>query len=73
VNRLKFERINRYLSQERLGVLARVPQPVISLIETGTWNPTTDQLAAIAGVLRIDPPDALLQEVIPAEPREVAQ
>jgi hypothetical protein len=60
---------------EKLAWLAQVPQPVVSLLETGmrTWNPSTEQLAALARVLHIEPPEALLQEVIPAELREVAQ
>lgn len=70
MNRLRFERLDRHISQETLARLAKLPQPIISLIETGTWNPTTEQLAAIAGVLHIDPPELLLQEVvIPAESR----
>lgn len=64
MNRLKFERINRHLSQEKLAWLAQVPEPVISLIETGTWNPTPEHLAAIARVLHIDP-ELLLQEFVP--------
>ncbi len=64
MKRLRFERIERNLSQEKLAFLAKIPQPVISWIETGTWNPTPDQLAALAGVLHIDPPELLLQEVV---------
>lgn len=61
--RLKFERVNRNISQENLALVARVPQPIISLIETGTWNPSRAQLAALADALNIAPPDCLLSEV----------
>ena len=62
--RLKFERINRHLTQQTLALTAKVPQPVISLIEAGTWNPTPDQLAALGRALQVDPPSRLLQEVV---------
>ena len=67
MNRLKFERIRHHLSQERLAWLAKLQQPTISLIENGTWNPTADQLAAIAAVLHVDPPERLLDEIVPAD------
>jgi len=63
VIRLKFERVDRGISQELLAFASKIPQPIISLIETGTWNPTPAQLAALAAVLGIDPPDLLLMDV----------
>lgn len=63
VIRLKFERINRGITQQRLALAARLPQPVVSLIETGTLNPTPRQLEALAAALRVAPPTLLLQDV----------
>jgi len=62
VNRLKFERVNRRLSQERLALLTRIPQPIISLAENGVWNLTASQRAALAGVLDV-PGEQLQREV----------
>jgi transcriptional regulator with XRE-family HTH domain len=64
VIRLKFERVNRRISQETLALATKLPQPIISLIEIGTWNPTPDQLAALGRALGIAPPELLLQEVV---------
>jgi transcriptional regulator with XRE-family HTH domain len=68
VIRLKFERLNRQVSQQKLALAAQLPQPVVSLIETGTWNPRSDQLAALARVLHIDPPSDLLLDVVVPSP-----
>jgi transcriptional regulator with XRE-family HTH domain len=62
VTRLQFIRVDRHISQERLAIVAGVPQPVICLIERGTWNPNPDHLAALGRALHIAP-ELLLQEV----------
>jgi transcriptional regulator with XRE-family HTH domain len=64
VIRLKFERINRQITQPLLAFWAQIPQPTISLIETGTWNPTAAQLEKLGRVLHIDPPSDLLLDVV---------
>jgi transcriptional regulator with XRE-family HTH domain len=63
VIRLKFERTNRGFSQKGLAYIAKVPQPVICLIETGKWNPTADDLDALARALGVSPPSALMLPV----------
>jgi predicted transcriptional regulator len=68
VIRLKYERVNRQLSQQMLAYMAKLPQPLICLIETGRQNPTTDELAALGRALGIAPPELLLQEVVVPEP-----
>jgi transcriptional regulator with XRE-family HTH domain len=64
VIRLKFERIQRGLSQAGLAHLARVPQPVICLIEAGKWNPSPAELGALACALGVAPAEALLTPVV---------
>ena len=64
--RLKFERIQRGLSQSGLAHLANLPQPVVCLIEKGTRNPAPDDLIALGRALGVSP-DALLRPVEIAE------
>ena len=60
--RTTFERKNRQLTQEALGVVARIPQPLISLIERGRYQPTPAQLQRLAAVFDVAP-DELLKDV----------
>ena len=70
MTRLQFERVNRRISQERLALVTGVPQPVICLIERGTWNPNPNQLAALAHALGVAPSDLLAEVVLPeSQPR----
>ena len=57
--RLKFERQNQQLSQMGVAHVARVPQPVISLIENGRLTPTRAQLLRLADVFHVAPDDLL--------------
>jgi transcriptional regulator with XRE-family HTH domain len=70
VLRLRYERFRRGLSQAGIAAAARVPQPMVSLIERGRLVPTPAQLTRLAAVLDI-PPDDLLRDVsllTPVEP-----
>jgi transcriptional regulator with XRE-family HTH domain len=62
VNRLKFERTQRGLSQEAVAKLAHVQQTIVSLIEVGRLIPTTAQRDRLAAVLSV-PPELLLTPV----------
>jgi transcriptional regulator with XRE-family HTH domain len=62
--RLKFERIRRNISQQRLACATGIPQPVVSMFETGACHPTPAQLAALATELNVAPPALLLQDVV---------
>ena len=77
MTRLRFERLQRHMTQHDVARRARVAQPVISLIERGRLIPTDDQIARLASVFRIHPPEAILEQVnvlTPVEPpQEVAQ
>jgi transcriptional regulator with XRE-family HTH domain len=71
VKRLQYERVRVRKSQVRVARQARVPQPVISLIERGRLVPTPEQLARLAAVFDIKNPEDLLKDVIlftPVEP-----
>ena len=70
MNRLKFERIKRGWTQTTLAYLAKLPQPVICLIETGRQNPTTDELDALGRALGISPASVLLKPVTVRDPEE---
>ena len=70
MNRLKFERIKRGWSQTTLAYLAKLPQPVICLIETGRQNPTAAELDALGHAFGIAPPSVLLKEVTVVDPDE---
>lgn len=69
MTRLKFARLDTDppLSQSALALLSGLSQPLISLIETRRQNPTPSELDALARVLGISPPSALLQEVVDRE------
>lgn len=69
--RLKFERIKRGWSQTTLAYLAKLPQPLICLIETKRQNPTTDELDALSRALGIAPPRVLLKAVTVRDPEEL--
>ena len=62
--RLKYERLDRGITQKQFEFLSGVPQPVICLIETGRWSPTDAELTQLARVLGVHPPSALLREVV---------
>jgi len=62
VNRLKFERTSRRLSQHEVSLRARIAQPVVSQIENGRLTPTPAQLQRLAAVCHV-PADELLREV----------
>jgi len=65
VKRLKLERRRRRLSQQTVEIVSGVPQPVISLAETGRLVPTPEQLRRLADVFGITPHE-LLQDVVEA-------
>jgi transcriptional regulator with XRE-family HTH domain len=67
VNRLKWERLERRLSQEALGVLANMRQKAVSEVESGYRRASRRELNALAAALNIHPPEALLQNVVRAE------
>ncbi|HXG90535.1 MAG TPA: helix-turn-helix transcriptional regulator [Vicinamibacterales bacterium] len=73
---LKFARLNRGLSQAMLGYMAKLPQPLICLIETGRQNPTPVELKALARALGVADPALLLHEFpdpfVEAEPQAEA-
>jgi transcriptional regulator with XRE-family HTH domain len=60
---LKFARLKRGLTQRHLGQLIHLPQPYISNIELGRWNPTASQLEILGRALGIAP-EVLLQEIV---------
>ena len=64
VIRLKFERLQRGLTQAGLAYKAKLPQPLICLIETGRQNPTDHELDELARALGIAVPSTLLAEVV---------
>lgn len=69
--RLKYERVQRGFSQATLAHIAKLPQPVICLIEMGRWNPTADELDALGRALGIAPASVLLKLVTVHDPDEV--
>ena len=60
---VKFERLQQRLSQDVVGLVAHIPQPIISLIECGRLVPTPAQLERLAKALNVQPPEALLEPV----------
>lgn len=62
--RLKFLRLERGLSQDQLAAATgySITQPMLSQIESGRFNPTRDELTALADVLGC-PTDRLLDHV----------
>jgi transcriptional regulator with XRE-family HTH domain len=63
--RAKFERHRLRMSQQDVAERARPPltQTLVSAIENGRVNPTNIELAALAEVLGVSDPAALLQPV----------
>lgn len=70
MQRLKFERVRRGVSQQVLARIADMHQPEIAQIERGRLTPTTQQLARLGDALEV-PPDELLVEVAVLGPVEV--
>ena len=62
MNRLKYERVRRGLSQTSLGIAARVDQSAIAQIELGTYYPGREILGRLAAALGV-PADGLLKTV----------
>ena len=60
---LRFCRLNRGYTQTSVGHLANLSQTAISLIESGRLNPTPAELAALARVFGVSPPELLLKEM----------
>lgn len=59
---IKSERLRKNLSQERLAELTNISRNSVSLIETGTINPTILKVIDIARVLDVDV-NILIKEV----------
>jgi transcriptional regulator with XRE-family HTH domain len=68
VLRIKFERTNRGISQQRLAASARLHQPQLAQTENGRLIPTADQLRRLAAVFKVHPDD-LLKDVVVLGPR----
>lgn len=66
--RLKHERLRRGLTQDTVGVAARISQPTVALIEKGRLIPTAAQLDRLAAIFHISH-DALLKPVEIVEDR----
>ncbi|MBM3820278.1 MAG: helix-turn-helix transcriptional regulator [Acidimicrobiia bacterium] len=64
---LKFERINRRLSQHQVATIARIAQPALSQIETGRLAPTPAQLQRLAALFHVAPSE-LLKDVVVLRP-----
>ena len=62
ITRLELERVRLGLSQQTLGVITRIRQQDICLIELGRLVPTRPKLKRLAAVLAV-PPDDLLKPV----------
>ena len=62
MTRLRFERLNRGLTQTQLATLAGIPQPTLSSIEIGRLQPSDRQLRKLSRVMQL-PEDVLLSEV----------
>jgi transcriptional regulator with XRE-family HTH domain len=63
---LKYARLDQGLTQSGLAYKAKLPQPLVSLIETGRQNPTDHELDALARALGVAA-STLLQEVVVRE------
>jgi transcriptional regulator with XRE-family HTH domain len=55
VTTLQFLRLERRMGQPALAKLSGVPQPTISLIESGRLNPREDELDRLANALGVLP------------------
>lgn len=64
MNRLKFERTNKRLSQTHVAHVAHIPQPTLSQIELGRLVPTPEELQRLAAVFGLTPSE-LLEPVVP--------
>lgn len=61
---LQYLRLDRRFRQADLARLSGIPQPTISLIETGRLIPNDDELERLARVLGVPNPRALMNEVV---------
>jgi transcriptional regulator with XRE-family HTH domain len=61
---MEFERRQRNLSQMALAGQARIHQTIVSGIERGRFVPTAEELQALASVLGVSPPSALMRPVL---------
>ena len=68
--RIRYERLRRGWSQEQLGRLSHIHQPVIAYIELGRVLPSDDELTSLARALGISPPSVLLKPVTVHDPDE---
>lgn len=64
---IEFKRRERRWTQAQVAQLARINQPVVSLIEQGRFIPTPDQLARLARAFDIPADDVLRPVSIPAD------
>jgi transcriptional regulator with XRE-family HTH domain len=63
VTLLRHIRLTRGWTAAELGMKAGLPQPAVSLIETGRLKPSPRQLELLASALHVNLPSALLEEV----------
>lgn len=64
--RLKYERLARGLSQQTVGIVARVHQPTLALIENERLTPSPAVLGRLARTFGL-PPASLLEPVTLAD------
>lgn len=60
--RLKYERVQRGLSQRTVGIASRIPQPTLAFIENGRFLPYPDQLQRLSNFFNV-PVEELLKDV----------
>lgn len=65
--RLAYERRRQGLSQSQLALRANIAAPTVSAIERGRINPNTRELAALANVLGVADPAALMESLLVPE------
>ncbi len=58
--RIKFERVKRKLSQEKLAGLAGIGRTTLTQIEAQTSSPTLDVVEKIAKALNVEPYELLI-------------
>jgi transcriptional regulator with XRE-family HTH domain len=68
VLRLRYERLSLGVSQNAIGLAARIPQPTFSSIEIGRLKPTPAQLQRLAEVFHVTPAEELLKDVVVLRP-----
>lgn len=61
---MRLARLERGYSQRVLSYAADVPQPLLCLVERGERALAPDQLARVADVLNVSPPEALMTQVL---------